>query len=838
VAETRERIGAYEVVRLIARGGMATVYEAYQPALDRSVALKRLDLRSHDPMQAERFINESRLSASFNHPNIVTVFDFFEHEGVPYIAMEYLPRGSLRSCVGTLSMPQVFGVVEGMLKGLAHAQESGVAHRDLKPENVLITRTGSVKIADFGIAKAYYSAAAKLSATGIAVGTPAYMAPEQAMAQPVGPYTDLYAVGVITYEMLSGGTPFEGGESPVAVMYKHVSESPPPLTGVDSRVGAWVARLLEKAPADRPPGAEEAWRELEPRVVDLLGPFWRNDATLGEIPKDEYVTVVGGEPVRLETPGEPEPAPEPEDDYITVAGGEAAAPEPEIAAAAEPEAEAARESEPEIEAAPEPEPELGVTAATRRPHPAPQEGSGWRAEPAADAGSGWRAEPVDRGRRRSRRGLLVGGAVVGVAAVVAVVLVLGSGGGGSPRDGAAAGSGKAAAAFDFDGDGRPTAVVGTPDRQAGSVTVDPGAEPLTPANPTAHARFGAAIASADFDRDGRADLAVGAPGAGSVTVYAGSSDGLSNPTRLSGKGRFGAALAAGDVDGDGYGDLLVGAPAGDGAVQLFPGSAKGLTRPRTIDAPTGTNGFGAVLALGDVDHDGKLDLAEGGTHHASHCPSVDACEPLGTTEPAALAIADVTGDGFGDIVQGHPNAGEDAPIQFGTGSGPPGQIEVWRGGADGPAAKPLVLDENTTGVAGNNQALDEFGAALALGDLDGDGTADLVIGAPGEDADRGRVTIVRGGRRAHGPTDVAGYGGAKQQTKLPIAIRPGSRFGSAVQLLDVDGDGHLDLIGALPGNGYVLTLPGDAAGTFVKKGSESLRLPDGVHDIALGTAAP
>ena len=107
-----ERIGAYEVVRLIARGGMATVYEAYQPTLDRSVALKRLDLRSSDPMQTERFIQESRMSAAFNHPNIVTVFDFFEADDVPYIAMEYLPRGSLRDCIQRLSLAQVFGIVE------------------------------------------------------------------------------------------------------------------------------------------------------------------------------------------------------------------------------------------------------------------------------------------------------------------------------------------------------------------------------------------------------------------------------------------------------------------------------------------------------------------------------------------------------------------------------------------------------------------------------------------------------------------------------------------------------------------------------------------------------
>src|SRR5689334_10042467 len=150
-----QRIGTYEVVRLIDRGGMATVYEARQPALDRTVALKRLDLRSTDPMLAARFIREGRIAASLSHPNIVTVFDFFESDGVPYIAMEYLVRGSLRPWMGRTSLPQVFGVLEGVLAALAHAERHGIAHRDLKPENVLVADRGVVKIADFGIAKAY-----------------------------------------------------------------------------------------------------------------------------------------------------------------------------------------------------------------------------------------------------------------------------------------------------------------------------------------------------------------------------------------------------------------------------------------------------------------------------------------------------------------------------------------------------------------------------------------------------------------------------------------------------------------------------------------------------------
>src|SRR3954451_4751772 len=161
--------------------------------------------------------------------------------------MEDLSRGSLRPGVGKVTAPQVFGVVEGLLAGLAHAQEHSLCHRDLKPENVLLTRRGGVKIADFGIAKPYVGPAARLTVTGTAMGTPTYMAPEQATAGKIGPCTDLYAVGVMAFELLSGRTPF-AGDGPASVLYQHVHEAPPRLTElnpeIDPRVDAWVQRLL------------------------------------------------------------------------------------------------------------------------------------------------------------------------------------------------------------------------------------------------------------------------------------------------------------------------------------------------------------------------------------------------------------------------------------------------------------------------------------------------------------------------------------------------------------------------------------------------------------------
>src|SRR5262249_52345087 len=153
-------VGRYEILREIGRGGMATVYLARQTDLDRYVALKELGLlHLTDPSFAERFLRESRMAGGLSHPNIVTVHDYFEHDGTPYITMEYVERGSLRPFIRRMTLGQVAGVLEGVLAGLAHAASRGIVHRDLKPENVMVTSEGTVKIADFGIARALNQAA-------------------------------------------------------------------------------------------------------------------------------------------------------------------------------------------------------------------------------------------------------------------------------------------------------------------------------------------------------------------------------------------------------------------------------------------------------------------------------------------------------------------------------------------------------------------------------------------------------------------------------------------------------------------------------------------------------
>jgi Protein kinase domain len=281
-----QTVGRYELVREIGRGGSAVVYLARQTDLDREVALKELaSFHASDPAFVSRFLRESRLTGALNHPNIVTVHEFFEHEGTPFIAMEYFPRGSLRPYVGRIDLAQVAGVLEGLLGGLAHAQLHGIVHRDLKPENVMVSSTGGVKIADFGMAKAHeLQAASDLTSSGATVGTPAYMAPEQALGASVTHRSDLYSVGVIAYELLSGRVPFDQKEAPIAIMLRHLNEEPPSLhtlqPELEPELVRWVERLLAKTPEARPASAVDAAEELEEIMLALAGARWRRRSRL------------------------------------------------------------------------------------------------------------------------------------------------------------------------------------------------------------------------------------------------------------------------------------------------------------------------------------------------------------------------------------------------------------------------------------------------------------------------------------------------------------------------------------------------------------------------------
>jgi hypothetical protein len=285
--EVLKRVGRFDLVEVIGRGGAAVVYLAVQRDLQRNVALKELaPFHLADTSFAERFVEESRLAGAMNHANVVTVHEFFEDGSVPYIAMEYLPNGSLRQYIGRLSTAQIAGVLEGVLAGLAHGEAHGIVHRDLKPENLLVAIDGRVKIADFGVARAYSNAATRAVVTvaGTTIGTPAYMSPEQALGGDLTPATDLYSLGIVAWELFTGQVPFEENDTPVAVLYRHVHEPVPSVRTVapevDPGIALWLEKMLGKRPEDRFRRADDAWLALEDVILDLLGPRWRREARL------------------------------------------------------------------------------------------------------------------------------------------------------------------------------------------------------------------------------------------------------------------------------------------------------------------------------------------------------------------------------------------------------------------------------------------------------------------------------------------------------------------------------------------------------------------------------
>ncbi len=259
--------GRYRAVRRLGAGGMAEVWCVEDEVLGRRVALKLLGGRYiEDPEFRERFRREAQSAASLAHPNIVGVFDRGEWDGTPYIAMELVDGRTLKQLVqerGPLDPGTAVNLTEQVLRALGYAHRRGIVHRDIKPQNVIVDGEGVAKVADFGIARAANS---EMTETGAIVGTVQYLSPEQAQGQPVDLRSDLYSVGVVLYELLTGQVPFDG-EAPVSIALKHVSERPVPpgqlRPGIPPALEAVVMRALEKDPARRFQSAEEFIAALE-----------------------------------------------------------------------------------------------------------------------------------------------------------------------------------------------------------------------------------------------------------------------------------------------------------------------------------------------------------------------------------------------------------------------------------------------------------------------------------------------------------------------------------------------------------------------------------------------
>ncbi|HEX4656638.1 MAG TPA: Stk1 family PASTA domain-containing Ser/Thr kinase [Streptosporangiaceae bacterium] len=266
--------GRYELDGIVGRGGMAEVFRARDIRLDRIVAVKTLrdDLARDQTFQA-RFRREAQSAASLNHPSIVAVYDTGEDmvgpTPVPYIVMEYVDGRTLRDLLRDdrrLLPERALEITDGVLRALDYSHRNGIVHRDIKPGNVMLTRTGDVKVMDFGIARAVSDAQATMTQTAQVIGTAQYLSPEQARGERVDARSDLYSTGCLLYELLTGRPPFTG-DSPVAIAYQHVRENPVPPSRVDPEIPAWadsiVLKAMEKDPADRYQSAGEMRNDIQ-----------------------------------------------------------------------------------------------------------------------------------------------------------------------------------------------------------------------------------------------------------------------------------------------------------------------------------------------------------------------------------------------------------------------------------------------------------------------------------------------------------------------------------------------------------------------------------------------
>lgn len=318
----KTHLGHYEIVSELGRGGMGVVYKGFEPALNRHVAIKELSPSlAHDQNLVERFLREARSMAALNDPHIIQIYFIGQDDatGQPFFVMEFVEGESLSQLlkrIDKLSVENALKVVHQTAQGLATAHDKGVVHRDIKPGNLMLSPRGQVKIADFGIALATADFSKKLTSTGEFVGTPGYLSPEVCLGKQVDQRSDIFSLGIVLYEMLSGDTPFHD-ESPLGLMLEVVKSEIPDIRALNAEVDQQTAeilkRMLAKDPADRFQSCHElvAALEVHPQVarggtikLAVAKPVTATDATVVGAPTPaSQPQRVPTPPPRVSTPG-------------------------------------------------------------------------------------------------------------------------------------------------------------------------------------------------------------------------------------------------------------------------------------------------------------------------------------------------------------------------------------------------------------------------------------------------------------------------------------------------------------------------------------------------------
>lgn len=308
-------VGAYTIEEKLGQGGMATVYKAYHPKLDRHVAIKVLHPAfKEDDSFLRRFTREAQVVARLEHPNIVPVYDFAEHNGYPYLVMRYIDGDTLKDTLakGSLSRKEITHIAQAIADGLDYAHKKGVLHRDIKPSNILLTKGGGVYIADFGLARITQAGESTMSQDMI-MGTPQYISPEQAKGvNEIDGRTDIYSFGIIVYEMATGQVPFQS-DTGYSIIHSQIFDAPPMPSSINDKISPQLEtvllKVLSKEPEDRFATAGEFQIAFKQAVADVPSNISPAGAAVLPDATDRITNVVATEVLPANSAPEPEPTP-------------------------------------------------------------------------------------------------------------------------------------------------------------------------------------------------------------------------------------------------------------------------------------------------------------------------------------------------------------------------------------------------------------------------------------------------------------------------------------------------------------------------------------------------